>query len=76
MLSNDWKRFQNNKEQKFFEVIDLGNNFRFGEWGSEINWQRIFKNPMNYLDSIISDEEIEGRFRYEMPDELKKMFSF
>ena len=32
---------------------------------------------MNYLDSIISDEEIEGRFRYEMPDELKKnVFKF
>ena len=64
------------KNKNSFELIDLGNNFyRFGEWGSEINWQKIFKNPMNYLDSIISDEEIEGRFRYEMPDELKKMFS-
>ena len=30
---------------------------------------------MNYLDSIQSDEEIEGRFRYEMPDELKELFS-
>ncbi len=58
-----------------FEVIDLGNNFyRFGEWGAEIDWHKIFKNPMNYLDSIKSDEEIEGRFRYVMPDEIKKMF--
>ena len=58
-----------------FEVIDLGNNFyRFGEWGSDVDWHKIFKNPMNYLDSIKSDEEIEGRFRYVMPDELKKMF--
>tara|TARA_B100001287_G_scaffold118031_1_gene99344 strand:- start:1234 stop:2742 length:1509 start_codon:yes stop_codon:yes gene_type:complete len=58
-----------------FEVIDLGNNFyRFGEWGAEIDWHKIFKNPMNYLDSIKSDEEIEGRFKYVMPDEIKKMF--
>ena len=28
---------------------------------------------MNYLDSIQSDEEIEGRFRYEMPDDLKEL---
>ena len=64
------------KDKNTFEVIDLGNNFyRFGEWGSEIDWHKIFKNPMNYLDSIQSDEEIEGRFRYEMPDELKELFS-
>ena len=64
------------KDKNTFEVIDLGNNFyRFGEWGSEIDWHKIFRNPMNYLDSIQSDEEIEGRFRYEMPDELKELFS-
>ena len=64
------------KDKNTFEVIDLGNNFyRFGEWGSDIDWHKIFRNPMNYLDSIQSDEEIEGRFRYEMPDELKEMFS-
>tara|TARA_B100000900_G_scaffold395626_1_gene394183 strand:- start:27 stop:1535 length:1509 start_codon:yes stop_codon:yes gene_type:complete len=64
------------KDKNTFEVIDLGNNFyRFGEWGSDIDWQKIFRNPMNYLDSIQSDEEIEGRFRYEMPDELKELFS-
>ena len=64
------------KDKNTFEVIDLGNNFyRFGEWGSDIDWQKIFRNPMNYLDSIQSDEEIEGRFRYEMPDELKDLFS-
>ena len=64
------------KHKNTFDVIDLGNNFyRFGEWGSEIDWHKIFKNPMNYLDSIKSDEEIEGRFRYEMPDELKELFS-
>ena len=64
------------KDKNTFEVIDLGNNFyRFGEWGSDIDWHKIFRNPMNYLDSIQSDEEIEGRFRYEMPDELKELFS-
>tara|TARA_A100001234_G_C12623104_1_gene384738 strand:+ start:83 stop:1591 length:1509 start_codon:yes stop_codon:yes gene_type:complete len=64
------------KDKNSFEVIDLGNNFyRFGEWGSEIDWHKIFRNPMNYLDSIQSDEEIEGRFKYEMPDELKELFS-
>jgi len=64
------------KEKNTFEVIDLGNNFyRFGEWGSNIDWHKIFRNPMNYLESIQSDEEIEGRFRYEMPDEIKELFS-
>ena len=64
------------KDKNTFEVIDLGNNFyRFGEWGSDVDWHKIFRNPMNYLDSIQSDEEIEGRFRYEMPDELKELFS-
>ena len=64
------------KDKNTFEVIDLGNNFyRFGEWGSDIDWHKIFRNPMNYLDSIQSDEEIEGRFRYEMPDKLKELFS-
>ena len=59
-----------------FDVIDLGNNFyRFGQWGSDINWQQIFKFPNNYLDSIISDEEIEGRFKYEMPEEIQILFS-
>tara|TARA_B100001175_G_C19314198_1_gene544530 strand:+ start:45 stop:587 length:543 start_codon:yes stop_codon:yes gene_type:complete len=64
------------KNKNSFEVVDLGNNFyRFGEWGTDIDWNRIFQNPLNYLDNIKSDEEIEGRFRYEMPDEIKKLFS-
>tara|TARA_S200000501_G_scaffold24187_1_gene20948 strand:- start:25921 stop:27429 length:1509 start_codon:yes stop_codon:yes gene_type:complete len=64
------------KYKNTFEVIDLGNNFyRFGEWGSDIDWHKIFRNPMSYLDSIQTDEEIEGRFRYEMPEELKELFS-
>ena len=67
-------RIMNNKPS--FDVIDLGNNFyRFGEWGSDINWQQIFKFPDNYLDNIVSDEEIESRFRYEMPEEIRILFS-
>ena len=62
--------------KSLFDVIDLGNNFyRFGEWGSDIDWQKIFKYPNNYLDSIVSDEEIEGHFRYEMPEEVQILFS-
>ena len=38
------------RNKNTFEVIDLGNNFyRFGEWGSDIDWHKIFRNPMNYL---------------------------
>ena len=64
------------KDKKTFTVIDLGNNFhRFGPWGDDLDWQRIFKSPTYYLDSILSDEELESNFRYEMPDELRAEFS-
>lgn len=64
------------KDKNTFEVIDLGNNFyRFGEWGSDIDWHKIFRNPLNYLDNIQSDEEIEGRFKYEMPEEIRELFA-
>ena len=64
------------KNKSHFNVIDLGNNFhRFGEWGIDLDWQRIFKSPNYYLDSIITDEEIESNFRYEMPEELRLEFS-
>jgi superfamily II DNA or RNA helicase len=67
-------RILENKET--FKVIDLGNNFyRFGPWGSNLDWQRIFKSPNYYLDGILSDEEIEGNFRYEMPEEVRKQFA-
>ncbi|GAA4296873.1 DEAD/DEAH box helicase [Aestuariibaculum suncheonense] len=63
------------KNKNKFTVIDLGNNFyRFGPWGDNLDWQRIFKSPNYYLDSIISDEELESNFRYEMPDDLRKEF--
>ena len=64
------------KNKKSFDVIDLGNNFhRFGPWGDNLDWQRIFKSPNYYLDQILSDEELESNFRYEMPDELREEFA-
>ncbi len=65
------------KSKDEFDVIDLGNNFhRFGPWGcSNLDWHRIFKNPGNYLDGILSDEELENNFKYEMSDEIKKYFT-
>ena len=64
------------ENKKTFQVIDLGNNFhRFGPWGDNLDWQRIFKSPNYYLDALLSDEELESNFRYEMPDELRERFS-
>ena len=64
------------KNKKTFNVIDLGNNFhRFGMWGAQVNWQKIFKYPSYYLDNLMSDEDLEDNFRYEMPDELRAKFS-
>tara|TARA_R110002073_G_scaffold128999_3_gene275063 strand:+ start:17565 stop:18866 length:1302 start_codon:yes stop_codon:yes gene_type:complete len=59
-----------------FDVVDLGNNFhRFGSWGADLDWQRMFKAPDYYLDAILSDEEIESTFRYELPADVKKEFA-
>ena len=67
-------RILNNKST--FNVVDLGNNFhRFGPWGADLDWQRMFKAPDYYLDAILSDEEIEGAFRFELPPEIKNEFS-
>ena len=64
------------KNKNTFTVVDLGNNFhRFGPWGDDLDWQRIFRSPNYYLDSLLSDEELESNFRYEMPDELRAEFS-
>jgi len=64
------------KNKPTFTVIDLGNNIhRFGEWGSDLDWQKIFRSPNYYLDKIISDEELESNFRYEMPTEMRSEFS-
>ncbi|APY12312.1 DEAD/DEAH box helicase [Seonamhaeicola sp. S2-3] len=63
------------ENKKTFQVIDLGNNFhRFGPWGDNLDWQRIFKSPNYYLDTLLSDEELESNFRYEMPDDLRAEF--
>ncbi|MET0244149.1 MAG: DEAD/DEAH box helicase [Flavitalea sp.] len=39
--------------KKSFTIIDLGNNGeRFGSWESPVDWQFIFRNPTEYIDSI------------------------
>ncbi|MGK0414309.1 MAG: superfamily II DNA or RNA helicase [Polaribacter sp.] len=59
-----------------FDVIDLGNNFhRFGPWGADLDWQKMFRAPDYYLNAILSDEEIESTFRYELPADVKKEFA-
>ncbi|HKK88692.1 MAG TPA: DEAD/DEAH box helicase [Saprospiraceae bacterium] len=59
-----------------FDIMDLGNNVaRFGLWSDELDWQRIFKNPRKYLETLISDDEIERRFVYTMPDDIREQFS-
>ena len=64
------------KDKSTFDVIDLGNNFhRFGAWGDDLDWQKIFRSPYYYLDALLSDEELESNFRYEMPDALREEFA-
>ncbi len=59
-----------------FDIIDLGNNTnRFGLWEKELDWKLIFKSPHLYLQSLLSDEEIEFRFVYRMPKEIRDQFS-
>ena len=58
-----------------FSVLDLGNNVnRFGLWTSDVDWHLIFKNPSYYLDNLVSDEDIERRFKYVMPEEVRIQF--
>lgn len=58
-----------------FNVIDLGNNARrFGLWESYIDWQDIFAHPNAYIETIISDEQMEREMKYEMPDEVREKF--
>lgn len=64
------------KDKTSFSVIDLGNNFhRFGAWGDDLDWQKIFRSPNYYLDSILGDEELESNFKYEMPEALRSEFA-
>jgi superfamily II DNA or RNA helicase len=58
-----------------FTVIDLGNNARrFGLWESSIDWQDIFRNPDAYMESIVSDDQMEKEMVYEMPSEVREHF--
>jgi type I site-specific restriction endonuclease len=67
-------RILNDKDK--FTVVDLGNNFhRFGPWGAKLDWQRMFKSPDFYLDALLSDEEIESHFKYELTPEIRKEFA-
>lgn len=63
-------------DKNTFEVVDLGNNFhRFGAWGADLDWQKMFRSPDYYLDAILSDEDIESTFRYGLPSDVKKEFA-
>ncbi|WP_237275644.1 DEAD/DEAH box helicase [Tenacibaculum ovolyticum] len=64
------------KGKNEFNVIDLGNNFhRFGPWGADLDWHKMFRAPNFYLDNLLSDEEIENDFRYELPADVKEEFA-
>ncbi len=67
-------RILNNKPK--FTTIDLGNNlYRFGPWGSDLDWQLIFKSPNWFADRIKDDEAIESTFKHDLSDEIKGEFS-
>lgn len=58
-----------------FDVLDLGNNAaRFGMWDADVDWQRIFMAPHHFLNSLITDDEIERLFKYKMPPEVRELF--
>ncbi len=64
------------KNKSKFTVIDLGNNnYRFGPWGADLDWQTIFKSPNFFIDRIKDDETLEEQFKHEMPEELRAEFS-
>jgi hypothetical protein len=66
-------RILNNKPS--FQVIDLGNNcYRFGPWGANLDWNAIFRSPDYYMERLLDDEELEGNFRYELPEEIRAQF--
>jgi len=66
-------RVMENKSE--FTLLDLGNNIaRFGEWTADVNWRQVFKSPNYFLENIISDDELERNFVYEMPEELREKF--
>ena len=62
--------------KKEFTVIDLGNNAaRFGLWSAPVDWKQIFRSPDYYLENLVSDEEIEQNFKYEMPPDVREQFA-
>lgn len=64
------------KNKSEFTVIDLGNNLaRFGHWSTPVDWKQIFRSPDFYFENLLSDEEIEREFQYEMPPEIREKFS-
>lgn len=72
MIGRGSRKLDNKDE---FNVIDLGNNAaRFGLWDEPVDWQLIFKNPDYFLENMVSDEDIERDFKYEMPEETREMF--
>lgn len=72
MIGRGSRRLPDKEE---FNIIDLGNNVaRFGMWDAVVDWQLIFQSPEYFLDNIISDEDIERKFVYEMPEEVRKLF--
>lgn len=67
-------RVLKNKEE--FTVIDLGNNMaRFGHWSTPVDWKQIFRSPDFYFENLLSDEDIEKEFQYEMPPEIREKFA-
>lgn len=73
MIGRGSRVIENKRE---FLVVDLGNNVaRFGNWTDEVDWQFIFKNPNFFLENLISDEDIQKNFKYEMPQALREKFS-
>lgn len=64
------------KDKSEFTVIDLGNNMaRFGNWSSPVDWKQIFRSPDFYFENLLSDEDIERDFQYQMPEEIREQFS-
>ncbi|GEQ86372.1 DEAD/DEAH box helicase [Patiriisocius marinistellae] len=64
------------KNKSTFDIIDLGNNFhRFGPWGADLDWQKIFRSPNYYLENLLDDEELESHFSYDMPEDLRVQFA-
>jgi superfamily II DNA or RNA helicase len=64
------------KGKSKFSIIDLGNNLhRFGPWGADLDWQKIFKSPNFFLENLLNDEDLENNFKYEMPEDIRKEFA-